>query len=233
MTTVQANKYLKETGLLEAYQAFINHLMHRYPLKGDVMKEAAVFLVNYEKKLKAQRKKMGREDNPSAPQEDEVQVSRHTREKIILKSKPRSRPSAQTITPAVFETQEAQRPQLLFYKQKEIDYSYIDVVDGNKVYVDLKKTPDELILQSRAQSRESQVSGVKLDSRQSQRSSDSVPQEKPSEDPLERQSQRSSDSVPQEKPSEDPLEKAQSVKEELENSVELPEKPTTAPKKEY
>lgn len=119
--------YLKDCGVLSAYQTFIKQLMNNIPKKENALEEAAKFFTNYEKKYK-----------PSLKAEPIITFPEKTREKkerkkIVLETKSRIYPSAPVITPKIFERQERTRPLIGTYKTEKIEYIYSDIFDGQIV----------------------------------------------------------------------------------------------------
>lgn len=131
------SKHLKDTGILQAYQAFISNLMQNGPPDGDPLENASKFVLNYESNVRSQRPKITDLENTVENAENlEPKNLKKERSKIILKTKSRVHPSSQNINPSVFETQDRKRPIISAYKQQEIDYSYIDVFDGKRIQLD-------------------------------------------------------------------------------------------------
>jgi hypothetical protein len=119
------SKYLKDTGLIQAYQSFLAHLMNIGTLQEDPLLEASKFILNYEKKHKVKIEIPYIESPKDEPKKE--------RKRILLETKPRIHPSGTVITPKVFEKQERTRPVIGSYKTEEINYNYNDILDGHIV----------------------------------------------------------------------------------------------------
>ena len=119
--------YLKDCGLLSAYQTFIKQLMNNIPKKENALEEAAKFFTNYEKKYKPSLKA---EPTVAFPEKSK---DKKERKKIVLETKSRIYPSAPVITPKIFERQERTRPLIGTYKTEKIEYVYSDIFDGQIV----------------------------------------------------------------------------------------------------
>ena len=122
------SKYLKDTGLISAYQSFISQIMKIGAPEGDIFLEASKFFTNYEKKHK-QHLNM---EIPSVENEIEKYQPKE-RKRIILESRTGVYPSAPIITPNIFERQPRTRPLIGSYKKEEINYKYNDILDGHLV----------------------------------------------------------------------------------------------------
>ena len=122
------SKYLKDTGLITAYQGFLSNIMNMGPPQGDVFLEASKYFTNYEKKHKQHQ-------TVDLPQTDELlnKYIPKERKKLTLESRTRVHPAAAIITPKTFERQERTRPLIGNYKKEEINYKYIDILDGRTV----------------------------------------------------------------------------------------------------
>jgi hypothetical protein len=119
--------YLKDTGLLQAYQNFLKQLMNNLPKKESALEEASKFFSNYDKKYKPSTSV-----KPNLIVEDSPPVKKE-RKKIILETKSRVFPSAPVITPQVFERQERSRPLMGNYKTEPIRYVFNDIFDGKTI----------------------------------------------------------------------------------------------------
>ena len=122
------SKYLKDTGLIQAYQSFLTLIMNSGPPKGDPFVEASKFFTNYEKKYKKQLSPETILNEPTIENK-----GRKERKKIMIETKARIYPSAPIITPNIFERQERTKPLIGSYKKEEIDYNYNDILDGHLV----------------------------------------------------------------------------------------------------
>lgn len=122
------SKYLKDTGLITAYQNFIKQLMTSGIPDGDIFLEASKFFQNYEKKHKVS-------SNVEPLPKDDVLFSKEKKErkKIVLETKNRIHPSVPIITPQIFERQERSRPLIGNYKKEPLDYRYNDILAGRLI----------------------------------------------------------------------------------------------------
>ncbi|OMJ76374.1 hypothetical protein SteCoe_24275 [Stentor coeruleus] len=122
------SKYLKDTGLIIAYQNFIKQLMNSGIPDGDVFLEASKFFQNYEKKHKVSS------NVEPLPQDDALfSKEKKERKKIVLETKNRIHPSVPIITPQIFERQERSRPLIGNYKKEPLDYRYNDILAGRLI----------------------------------------------------------------------------------------------------
>lgn len=131
------SKYLKDTGLIQAYQGFLANIMNVGAPQGDVFLEASKYFTNYEKKHKQHQQ-------VELPQsQDTEKYEPKERKKISLQTRTRVHPSAAIITPSVFARQERSRPLIGSYKKESINYTYIDILNGKEINPDGPQETEE------------------------------------------------------------------------------------------
>ena len=163
--------YLKDTGLLSAYQTFLKQLMNNQPKKENALEEASKFFTNYEKKYKPSTSIKATLILPEAT------YQKKERKKITLETKSRIFPSAPVITPKIFERQERSRPLIGKYKAEPLQYEFNDIFDRNEIKLDenvnaaeFKDLKDSTEEQNRGMGRNEVESSEKLSRKSSKES---------------------------------------------------------------